>query len=199
MRMRHSIGSKQLVIRSKILSPPRGTWNEFASSNWQPPGLAKGNLQRNLPGIDKPLPSTMKKTQAPPKENTCSYRWVTGATINWYTCCSSSMITTIFWATCMGNNVHAAQLINTSLADTSNLDSVSGTNMISSDATDIACNALISVPKNDGSYTPKPPLWPGSVLDQSLSWSVPLTLPPEQSCYAPGHCSNAILQFFQDN
>ena len=50
-----------------------------------------------------------------------------------------------------------AQLINTSLADTSNLDSVSGTNVISSDATDIACNVLISVPKMT-TATPKPPL-----------------------------------------
>ena len=49
------------------------------------------------------------------------------------------------------------QLINTSLADTSNLDSVSSTNLISSDTTDIACNALISVPKMRAA-TPKPPL-----------------------------------------
>ena len=40
-----------------------------------------------------------------------------------------------------------AQLINTSLADTSNSDSVSGTNVISSNEADTACNALISVPK----------------------------------------------------
>ena len=30
--MRHSIGSKQLVTKGKILSPPRGTHKEFASS-----------------------------------------------------------------------------------------------------------------------------------------------------------------------
>ena len=47
-------------------------------------------------------------------------------------------------------------MINASLADTSNLDSVSGTNVISSDATDIACNTLISVPKMR-TATPKPP------------------------------------------
>ena len=50
-----------------------------------------------------------------------------------------------------------AQLINTSLADTSNSDSVSGTNVISSNAADTACNALISVPKMRAA-TPKPPL-----------------------------------------
>ena len=69
-----------------------------------------------------------------------------------------------------------AQLTNTSLADTSNLDSASGTNMISSDTTDIACNVLISVPKTRAA-TPKLPSWPGSVLDQGLSWSVSSTHP----------------------
>ena len=49
-----------------------------------------------------------------------------------------------------------AQLINTPLADTSNSDSVSGTNVISSNAADTACNALISVPKMRAA-TPKPP------------------------------------------
>ena len=50
-----------------------------------------------------------------------------------------------------------AQLLNTSLADTSNLDSVSGTNVISSNAADTACNTLISVPKMRAA-SPKPPL-----------------------------------------
>ena len=69
-----------------------------------------------------------------------------------------------------------AQLINTSLADTSNSDSVSGTNVISSNAADTACNALISVPKTRAA-TPKPPLQPGSALDSGLSQSVPLMHP----------------------
>ena len=69
MRMRHSIGSKQLVIRSKILSPPRGTWKEFASSKLATTRVSKGkSSKKSIPGIGKPLPSTMKKTQALPKE-----------------------------------------------------------------------------------------------------------------------------------
>ena len=49
-----------------------------------------------------------------------------------------------------------AQLINTSLADTSNSDSVSGTNVISSNAADTACNVLIIVPRMRA-VTPKLP------------------------------------------
>ena len=52
--------------------------------------------------------------------------------------------------------------------------------MISSDATDIACNALISVPKTR-TATPKPPLQPGSALDQGLSQSVPSMCPPSRA------------------
>ena len=67
--MRHSIGSKQPVIRSKILSPPRGTWKEFTSSKLATTRVSKGkSSKKSIPGIGKPLPSTMKKTQAPPKE-----------------------------------------------------------------------------------------------------------------------------------
>ena len=73
-----------------------------------------------------------------------------------------------------------AQLINTSLADTSNSDSVSGTNVISSNAADAACKALISVPKMRAA-TPKPPLQPGSVLDSGLSQSVPSMCPPSRA------------------
>ena len=50
-----------------------------------------------------------------------------------------------------------AQMINTSLADTSNSDSVSGTNVINSNAADTGCNALISVPRMRAA-TPKLPL-----------------------------------------
>ena len=48
--------------------------------------------------------------------------------------------------------------------------------MISSEATDIACNALISVPKLR-TATPKLPLGPGFALDQGLAWSVPSMCP----------------------
>ena len=171
MRMRHSTGSKQLVIRSKSLSPPRSTWKEFTSSKLATTRVSKGkSSKKSIPGIGKPSPSTMKKTQAPPKE--------THVPIGESQEQPSTDIPTVpvLWSPppfgpCEWQTL-PAQLINTSLADTSNLDSVSGTNMISSDATDIACNALISVPKMRAA-TPKPPLWPGSALDKGLSWSVP--------------------------
>ena len=50
----------------------------------------------------------------------------------------------------------SAQLANTPFTDKSNTDSVSGTNVNSSDAADAACNVLINVPKMRAA-TPKPP------------------------------------------
>ena len=178
MRTRHSIGSKQPVIRSKILSPPRGTWKEFASSKLATTRVSKGKSSKKyIPGIGKPSPSTMKKTQAPPKETHVP----TGESQEQPS--TDIPAVPVLWSPPpFGPSVQQmlpAQLINTSLADTSNLDSVSGTNVISSDATDIACNALISVPKMRAA-TPKPPLWLGSALDQGLSQSVPLTCPQAQ-------------------
>ena len=71
--MRHSIGSKQPVIRSKILSPPRGTQKEFASSKLATTRVSKGkSSKKSIPGIGKPSPSTMKKTPVPPKETSVS-------------------------------------------------------------------------------------------------------------------------------
>ena len=71
MRMRHSIGSRPLVTKGKILSPPRGTWKEFTSSKLVTARVSKGKSSRkSIPGICKPSPSTMKKATIPPKE-TC--------------------------------------------------------------------------------------------------------------------------------
>ena len=67
--MRHSIGSKQPVIRSKILSPPRSTQKEFASSKLATTRVSKGkSSKKSIPVIGTSSPSTMKKTQALPKE-----------------------------------------------------------------------------------------------------------------------------------
>ena len=49
----------------------------------------------------------------------------------------------------------SGQLANTPFTDKSNSDSVSGTNVINSDAADTACNALINVAKTRAA-TPKP-------------------------------------------
>ena len=116
----------------------------------------------------------MKKTQAPPKE-TCA---PTGK-LQEQPSTDIPAVPVLQSPPPFGPSVWQtppAQLINTSLADTSNLDSVSGTNMISSDATNIACNAFISVLKMRAA-TPKLPSQPGSALDQGLSQSVPLTHP----------------------
>ena len=68
------------------------------------------------------------------------------------------------------------QLLNTTITDKSNSDSVSGTGVITSTAADTACNALVNVPRMRAG-TPKLPSRPGSVLDNSLSQSVPLMHP----------------------
>ena len=188
MRMRHRIWSRLLVTKGKILSLPRGTWKEFASSKLATTRVSKGKSSRkSIPGVCKPSPSTMKKTTILPKE----MHFSTGDDQEQ----SSTDIPAVpvLWSPppfglCVWQ-MSPAQLINTSLADTSNSDSVSGTNVISSNAADTACNALISVPKMRAA-TPKPPSLLGSVLDSGLSWSVPSMCPPKQSCYTPGHCSN---------
>ena len=153
--MRHSIGSRPLVTKGKILSPPRGTQKEFTSSKLATARVSKGKSSRkSIPGIGKPSPSTMKKTTIPPKEMHIS----TGDDQEQ----SSTDIPAVpvlqspppfglhVW------QMPPAQLINTSLADTSNSDSVSGTNVISSNAADTACNALISAPRMRAAK-PKPP------------------------------------------
>ena len=69
--MRHNIGSRLPVTKGKILSPPRGTQKEFASSKLATARVRKGKSSRkSIPGIGKPSPSTMKKTTIPAKE-TC--------------------------------------------------------------------------------------------------------------------------------
>ena len=71
--MRHSIGSKQPVIRSKILSPPRGTQKEFTSSKLATTRVSKGkSSKKSISGIGKPSPSTMKNTPVLPKETSVS-------------------------------------------------------------------------------------------------------------------------------
>ena len=71
--MRHSNGSKQPVIRSKILSPPRGTQKEFTSSKLATTRVSKGkSSKKSISGIGKPSPSTMKNTPVLPKETSVS-------------------------------------------------------------------------------------------------------------------------------
>ena len=53
--MRHSIGSKQPVTKGKILSPPRGTHKEFASSKLATARVSKGkSSKKSIPGIGRP-------------------------------------------------------------------------------------------------------------------------------------------------
>ena len=67
--MRQSIGSKQPVMKHKILSPPRGTLKEFASSKLATARVSKGkSSKKSIPGIGRPSPSTMKVTAILPKE-----------------------------------------------------------------------------------------------------------------------------------
>ena len=68
--MRHSIGSKPPVTRGKILSPPRGTHKEFASSKLAATARVgkRKSSKKSIPGTSKPSPSTMKVTTVLPKQ-----------------------------------------------------------------------------------------------------------------------------------
>ena len=72
--MRHSIGSKLPVTREKILSPPRATHKEFASSKLAATArVGKGkSSKQSIPGIGKPSPSSVKVTTVLPKQPTVS-------------------------------------------------------------------------------------------------------------------------------
>ena len=179
--MRHSIGSKQPVTKGKILSSPRGTHKEFASSKLAATArVSKGKSSiKSVPGIGRPSPSTMKLTTISPKESIIS----TGNA-------KEQPLTDIpaipvlrspppfgLWVCPM---LPPAQLLNTPITDESNSNSVSGTDVITSAAADTACNALVNVPTMRAG-TPKLPSRPGSVLYNSLSWSVPLTCPPSRA------------------
>ena len=168
MRRRHSIGSKQPVIKGKILSPPRGTHKEFTSSKLATARLGKGkSSKKSIPGIGRPSTSTMKVTAIPPKKPCIS----TGDDEEQ----ESADIPAVpilrspppfgphIWQT-----LSPTQLANTTLTDKPNSDSVSDTDVITSIAADTACNTLINVPRMRAA-TPMPPSRPGSVLDNSLS------------------------------
>ena len=175
--MRHSIGSKQPVTKGKILSPPRGTHKEFASSKLAATArVSKGkSSKKSIPGIGRPSPSTMKVTTVPPKKPSVS----TGDNKE-QPLTDIPAVPVLRSPPPFGPQVcqmlSPTQLANTTLTDKSNSDSVSGTDVITSVAADTACNALINVPRMRAA-TPMPPSRPGSVLDNSLSWSVPLTYP----------------------
>ena len=175
--MRHSIGSKQPVTRGKILSPPRGTHKEFASSKLAAIArVGKGkSSKKSIPGIGKLSPSTMKVTTVPPKQPMVS----TGDDKEQ----SSTNIPAVPvlrslqpYGLCVHQAPPPTNLLNTQVTNESNSDSVSGTDVITSTAADTACNALINVPSMRAG-TPKLPSRPGSALDNSLSWSVLLTCP----------------------
>ena len=174
--MRHSIGSKQPVMKGKISSPPRGTHKEFTSSKLATARVSKGkSSKKSIPGIGKPSPSTMKVTAILPKKPHVS----TGDDEEQ----PSTDIPAVPvlrspppFGPCVCQMPSPAQLANTTLTDKPNSDSVSGTDVITSVAADTACNALINVPRMRAA-TPMLPSRPGSALDNSLSWSVPLTCP----------------------
>ena len=67
MRMRHSIGTKLLVLKGKMLSPPKGTHNEFASSKLTSAArVSKGkSSNKSIPGMGKPSPSTSRVPNIP--------------------------------------------------------------------------------------------------------------------------------------
>ena len=176
--MRHSTGSKQPVTKGKILSPPRGTHKEFASSKLAATArVSKGkSSKKSIPGIGRPSPSTMKVTTILPKKPIISTGDDKEQPSTDIPAVPVLRLPPPFgpWVCQM---LSPAQLSNTAITDESNSDSVSGTDVITSAAANTACNALVNVPRMRAG-TPKPP---GSVLANSLSWSVPLTCPPSRA------------------
>ena len=161
--MRHSIGSKQLVTKGKISSPPRGTCKEFASSKLATARVSKGkSSKKSIPGIGRPSPSTMKVTAILPKKPHIS----TGDDEE-QPSTNIPAVPVLRSPPPFGPGVcqmpSPIQLANTTLTDKSNSDSVSGTDVITSVAADTACNALINVPRMRAA-TSKLPSRPGSVL-----------------------------------
>ena len=172
--MRHNIGSKQPVIKGKISSPPRGTHKEFTSSKLATARFSRGkSSKKSIPGIGKPSPSTMKITAILPKKPCISTGDKQPST-------NIPAVPVLRSPPPFGPPVHQTlsptQLANTTLTDKPNSDSVSGTDMITSVIVDTACNTLINVSRMRAA-TSMPPSRPGSMLDNSLSWSVPLTHP----------------------
>ena len=180
MRTRHSIGSKQPVTKGKILSPPRGTRKEFASSKLATAKVSKGkSSKKSIPGIGKSSPSTMKVTAVLPKKPCISM-----GDDKEQPSTDIPAVLVLRSPPPFGPHVcqtpSPTQLANTTLTDKPSSDSVLGTDMITSAAADMACNTLINVPRMRAA-TPMPPSRLGSVLDNSLSQSVPLTRHPSRA------------------
>ena len=186
--MRHSIGSKLPVTRGKILSPPRETCKEFASSKLAATArVGKGkSSKKSIPGIGKPSPSTMKVTTVLPKQpmvSTSDDQEQSSTNIPAVPVLRSPPP----YGLCVCQTPPPTNLLSTQITNESNSDSVSGTDVITSTAADTACNALINVPSTR-TGTPKPPSRPGSVLDNSLSRSVPSTHPLSQVDHCSEYC-----------
>ena len=166
-------------MKGKI-SSPRGTHKEFASSKLATARVSKGkSSKKSIPGIGKPSPNTVKVTTVLPKKPCIS----TGDDEEQ----PSTDIPAVPvlrspppFGPCICQMPSPTQLANTTLTDKPSSDSVSGTDVITSVAADTACNTLINVPGMRAA-TPMPPSRPGFVLDNSLSWSVPLTHPPSRA------------------
>ena len=174
--MRHSIGSKQPVMKGKISSPPRGTHKEFPSSKLATAKVSKGkSSKKSITDIGKPSPSTMKVTAILPKKACVSV-----SNDEEQPSTDIPAVPVLRSPPPFGPHVcqmpSTTQLANTTLTDKPSSDSVLGTDMITSVAADMACNTLINVPRMRAA-TPMPASTPGSVLDNILSQSVPLTHP----------------------
>ena len=163
-------------MKGKISSPPRGTHKEFTSSKLATARVSKGkSSKKSIPGIGKPSPSTMKVTTILPKKPHISMgndEEQPSTDIPAVPVLRSPPP----FGPCVWQTPSPAQLANTTLTDKLISDSVSGRDVITSVAADTACNALINVPRTRAA-TPMPPSRPDSALDNSLSWSVPLTHP----------------------
>ena len=158
--MRHSIGSKQPVMKGKISSPPRGTHKKFASSKLATATVSKGkSSKKSIPGIGRPSPSTMKVTAILPKKPRIS----TGDEEEQLSTDIPAVLVLRSpppFGPCVWQMLSPTQLANTILTDKPNSE--------------------INVPRTRAA-TPMLPSRPGSALDNSLSWSVLSTCPPSRA------------------
>ena len=133
-----------MVIKGKIFSPPKGIHKEFASSKLADTArVSKGkSSKKSIPGIGKPSPSTMKVTKVLPEQPLASIGNDTE-----HQATDIPVVPVLRSPPPHGLHVHQTPppigSPNTSVINSSNLDSVLGAGVISSTAADTACNALL--------------------------------------------------------
>ena len=145
--------------------------------------VSKGkSSKKSIPGTGKSSSSTMKVTKVPAEQPPAS----TGNDMEHQSTDIPAVPVPRLpppHGVCVCQTPPPIRLPSTSVTNSSNLDSISDTDVTSNTTADIACNALINVPSTRAG-TPKLPSRPGSALTNGLSWSVP-SMHPQAKLWPP--------------